>query len=273
MLNAFWFTNHNFGDNLNHYLLSRLAKGGVVFTNIDSPEQKIIAIGTLLGWCNETTTAWGPGIGNAGDCVNPATTIRAVRGPRSYQRAVECGCKIERVFGDPALLLPLIYNPPQRKQHAIGVIAHYVDQLPVFRRYGGESREVQLIDILDVPERVADAIAGCDRIISSSLHGIIVAHAYGIPAAWASFGDKIGGDGTKYHDYFESVGCSVDGCVRAEDLPPVGELLDRCRSHFALEPDIDVVPLLEAAPFELSRPMPPGRTATGTEVGDAAAPS
>jgi pyruvyltransferase len=258
MLNAFWFINHNLGDNLNHYLLSRLAKNGVVFTSIDSPLRKVIAIGTILGWCNETTTAWGPGIGNADDCVNPAAFICAVRGPRSYKRAIESGCKLERVFGDPALLLPLIYHPPQRKKHAVGVVAHYVDQQIVFQRYGHESREILLIDVLDVPERVVDAIASCERIISSSLHGVIVAHAYGIPAAWVSFSDKIGGDGTKYHDYFESVGCTVDGCVRAEDLPPVTELLARCRRQTELEPKIDIGPLLQAAPFELSGSLMPG---------------
>jgi hypothetical protein len=52
-------------------------------------------------------------------------------------------------------------------------------------------------------------ILACEHILSSSLHGIIVAHAYGIPAVQVQFSDRIFGDGVKYHDYFLSVDLEV----------------------------------------------------------------
>jgi hypothetical protein len=42
--------------------------------------------------------------------------------------------------------------------------------------------------------------------VSSSLHGIILAHAYGIPVAWTEFSTGLKGDGVKFLDHYASVG-------------------------------------------------------------------
>mgnify|MGYP000288702261 CR=1 FL=1 len=52
---------------------------------------------------------------------------------------------------------------------------------------------------------VAKEITKCRSIISSSLHGIIAAHAYNIPAAWVNFG-IMKGDGIKFEDHYLSLG-------------------------------------------------------------------
>jgi len=54
-------------------------------------------------------------------------------------------------------------------------------------------------------EKTTDEILSCDRIISSSLHGMIVAHAYGIPAIWIKFSNNLYGDDVKFDDYLLSV--------------------------------------------------------------------
>ena len=53
---------------------------------------------------------------------------------------------------------------------------------------------------------ILDKINSCSKIISSSLHGIIVPQAYNIPVVRVRFTDNIYGDGIKYSDYFDSVG-------------------------------------------------------------------
>jgi len=55
-------------------------------------------------------------------------------------------------------------------------------------------------------EKVIDDIYACDVTISSSLHWIIVSHAYGIPSYQVKFKNKLYWDGTKFSDYFLSVG-------------------------------------------------------------------
>src|SRR5699024_7687362 len=53
-------------------------------------------------------------------------------------------------------------------------------------------------------EEVVKQICSCEYILSTSLHGLIVAHAYSIPALWLKKG-YIDTDGFKFKDYFSSV--------------------------------------------------------------------
>jgi pyruvyltransferase len=96
---------------------------------------------------------------------------------------------------------------------------------------------------------VIDDIASCDAIASSSLHGVITANAYGIPAAWLEFSSKIGGDGMKYIDYFQSVDCGIDTSVNCRDLPAIQVLIDRVATHLKASFRVDVSGLLENCPF------------------------
>ena len=63
-----------------------------------------------------------------------------------------------------------------------------------------------IIDVLNKPEIVIEQINSCKRTLSSSLHGIIVSHAYGIPSLWCKLGvTPLSGDNIKFEDYFSSV--------------------------------------------------------------------
>lgn len=53
---------------------------------------------------------------------------------------------------------------------------------------------------------VIEQIASCDYIASSSLHGLIVAEAYGIPNLWLEISGKLLGGHFKFHDFFLSLG-------------------------------------------------------------------
>ena len=123
------------------------------------------------------------------------------RGTLSLRKAKKSGCNCSGVFGDPALLVPKFYIPQVEKQYEIGIIPHYMDQYKVCQT----NVNFHYINVFDTIENVIDEINKCKYILSSSLHGLIVAHAYGIKAKWLKVTDDIGGDGFKYKDYLESV--------------------------------------------------------------------
>ena len=64
---------------------------------------------------------------------------------------------------------------------------------------------IHRISILtDDIENLADEIVSCDIILSSSLHGIIFAHSYGIPAYHVQFKDFFNNGNYKFNDYYSS---------------------------------------------------------------------
>ena len=60
------------------------------------------------------------------------------------------------------------------------------------------------------PERLVRDMARCRRIVSSSLHGLIVADALGIPNMWDPFLEVDAGCGFKFHDYASAYGERIE---------------------------------------------------------------
>jgi len=107
------------------------------------------------------------------------------------------------IYGDPALLVPEYYAPDVQKKHEVGVVLRWSEHK---RKMDMEKRGVKVIDLLtDNIEGVIDDILSCKRIVTTSLHGLIIADAYGIPNAWV-IAHTGSGKEYKYWDYLISVG-------------------------------------------------------------------
>ncbi|MAY23669.1 MAG: exosortase [Flavobacteriaceae bacterium] len=200
----------NYGDLLGKYLVEKISGRPVQWIDPKKAQgwffsKKVYAtIGSILGHIKKGWIVWGSGIISR-DTQVPAATFLAVRGPQTRTYLLEKGYAVPEVYGDPALLLPNYYQPEVAKTHALGIIPHISDYAQVSEQYQNlEGVKVISLFTNDI-EATTREILSCESIISSSLHGLIVPHAYGIPAVWAQFSDRVFGDGIKYRDYFESV--------------------------------------------------------------------
>lgn len=203
-INACWTLSSNVGDNLTPYIIRKLTGSDPVYAMGGADYKHYILSGSMLNHANQHSVVWGAGLASMTDGVHPEVKIHAVRGPISRMRARACDARCPMVYGDPAMILPELYNPKRGKEYGLGVIPHYVDAFRANQWYLGSSAHI--INVLQPVESFVDEVVSCERIISSSLHGLIIAHAYGVPAVWAKLSDSIGGDGTKYRDYYASVG-------------------------------------------------------------------
>jgi pyruvyltransferase len=221
---AFWWGSKNFGDSLSKIVISHVS--GLVPIHVSNQYSgKVLGIGSILHHAlAEKDVVWGSGaIRN--EPIDPPrdTQFLAVRGPwtQSLIRA-----DVPSVFGDPSILLPGIHRPNPGPRYSVGVVPHYVDRPYVTIA----DPSVLLIDVSLPWRRVVDLIARCDMILSSSLHGLIVAESYGIPAAWITISDRIVGGTFKFNDYLLGTGRSerepvpwergFDAMVRGAKGPP-----------------------------------------------------
>lgn len=209
MIKAYWtYQFHNFGDLLTPDVV-QFFLGESVEHVPEETKGKLLAIGSIMEKIQDNDIVWGTGIHvfKNKEKKNDVKFL-AVRGPKTRERIMTLYDEVPEVYGDPALLLPLMYKPDVQKQYRIGYVPHQVDVKVV----KDIVRSLDLPDVVVIDptnpdwKKTLDKILSCEKIISSSLHGIIVAEAYGIPAVWSVHSNKIFGGEFKYHDYFEATG-------------------------------------------------------------------
>lgn len=204
-VNAYWHYSENFGDALTPYILQKLTGKNVVYVEQPSEIITFMVTGSMLDADITHSIVWGCGIAWENDIIKKPYRISAVRGPLSRKRVIECGWECPEVYGDPALILPRIYKPKSTVEYKLGIIPHYIDFDIANSRYQNLDG-VKIINLFDPVEKVIDEIYSCEMTISSSLHGLVASQAYDKPNLWIEFSNNVIGDGTKFNDYFLSIG-------------------------------------------------------------------
>lgn len=243
----------NFGDTLNSELIKLITGNAptIVNNSFKNPEKEPIymAIGSVLGWVTEETEVWGTGFisdSNFITSIPKPKKIHAIRGKLTREILIKNGIKCPKIYGDPALLMPRFYKPKMDKKYDLSIIPHHVDRelIPILKK---QFKRVHFIDITGDIYQFIDEICASERIISSALHGLIIADAYGIPNIWIKLSDKVLGKGFKFRDYFSS--------VKRKDIEPLfvnaETTILMIGQKFKLynKPEIDLDKLWKACPF------------------------
>ena len=244
----------NWGDKLNDWMGRKISGRDVIhradiYPYPPRPIQYWIGSHLATACADSNAVIWGAGcISATVPLLRRPKKICAVRGWLSNARLKEAGLPAPDVVGDAALLLPRLYKPKRNLERAsLGIIPHCFEWDEEFFRQARRWDDVRVIDICGGIEEVIEQIVACDRIVSSSLHGIICADAYGVPSLWLHASDKPTGDGFKFRDYFSSVGRPDTQPIRVTASTERAYLEDMFRDYRI---DIDLEALWAACPVE-----------------------
>jgi len=171
----YWNKRKNFGDLLTSLLLKR-------FTQLDSEwaephKSQLVMVGSIVEHLPKNYSGVIAGIGKLHEETTfhfPEARVLGVRGHLTLGKK-----RSNIVIADPALLADELV-PLVDKEFHLGLVPHWSDteleHNPLFLQYNPI-----IIRVEDDPLKVITQICKCRKIVSSSLHGVILADAFGIP--------------------------------------------------------------------------------------------
>jgi pyruvyltransferase len=224
---AYWWNEQaagvaNFGDALNPFLLKRFAGVDANWASISNAS--IVSTGSLLEhipplW-DGTILGTGKLFGDSRLSLYTYTAnILALRGPLSAS-----GIKGDYAIGDPGLLADeLVADDVDGREYDLGLVPHWSDPSLLGRPefYNNKWRTTVILPSGD-PLEVVRKIGRCKKIVTSSLHGMIVADAWGIPRR-LEYAPALKNEGAmfKFHDYSQSIGAPLE----------IGKVIEASRFH------------------------------------------
>lgn len=228
-----WKATRNFGDRISAEIVRKVSGRPVVWA--DPAGANLFALGSILqralGHVGQGAGAgkplvWGSGLIGGGRFKTVyLLDYVAVRGPLT-QSLLELA---PLPLGDPGLLANLLLEKVPERTEKIGVVLHFSQAIPA--ELDERLQQDDRFTIIDVQQSdhiaVVRQIASCRHIFSSSLHGLIVADAFGVPNTWLNSEGIHRSAGFKFHDYALSVRRLLNDPI---DLMGLIEAVDRLPS-------------------------------------------
>ena len=209
------FESHNFqrgfgnwGDHISAEIVAHYSKVIPAVCSDPLVAGKTLVVGSVMSNAMPGDSVWGAG------CIAPGAVgfsrgkmkVYAVRGPLTLKELRKCHNIPNVPFGDPALLMRSMHKFPTNSiTHEYGVIPHWVDyDLPVIKRLS--ELGMKIIDIRQATSKMLDELSNVRKVLSSSLHGLILSDAMNLPNGRVQFSSRVIGGDFKFQDYCQSVG-------------------------------------------------------------------
>ena len=229
----------NFGDLLGPLIVRQLLESAADPGNEGSG--RLLSVGSVLHFARPGDTVWGTGVNGKiplGELLDAGRLdVRATRGPYSAAVLARHGHPVPAVHGDPALLLPELFPEvaewATRKRRGTTVVPNMHDHAAL-------AADERTVDPQADLWSVVRAIAESEFVVGSSLHGVIVAEALGIPArAVRSSAESV----FKYDDYYAGTG--------RWDVELASDVADAERRGGVRPPEWDAAALRRSFPADL----------------------
>ena len=224
---------NNFGDLLGPLVVASLRPK----TESRRAGTRLLAVGSILHFARDGDTVWGSGVNGKIpiDAIGARRLdVRAVRGPLTAKTLRAVGVRVPDVYGDPGLFAPAVLGI-SRSERSVGTIV----ALPNLHDARAWKSWPGFLSPRADYSHVIRTIAQCELVVTSSLHGLVIADALGIPASLVRPSNEAL---FKYEDYFEGTG---------RRLPHVSASIDEAQDYRVPPLDWASTALREAFPDDL----------------------
>jgi hypothetical protein len=224
---AYWWDGHpNFGDDLTPWLLP--AYGVVPLHRV--PQQALLAgVGSVLEFLPPEFDGaiWGSGLMSDAPHPLPRARVLAVRGALTRDRIEATG---DIPLGDPGLLVSSLIRRSAARWD-VGFVPHGHHRSHAgFAALAAATPGSRTVNVHQSARRAVREIAACRMIVTTSLHGLVSADAFGIPAVWTTLDPPLGGGDFKFRDYESAVTPGRTRHVAWTDDLPVAEFTSKAWS-------------------------------------------
>jgi hypothetical protein len=199
--------------------------------------EHLLGIGSILHWARPLSHVWGTGLMNPAHGIGglEGERIWALRGKLTYScLKPELAGLRDVPLGDPGYLIGrrlAALRPPRAPTHRVGIVPHFLDRdhpgIAFLRGQDG----VMILDVRDPPPAFFAQMMACEAIASSSLHGLVLAEALGIPNVWLDFRPESPDREFKYHDWFTLAEQPQAAPLRVDREPKAADVVAATTLH------------------------------------------